>query len=40
MIAESDILNAAVLIVDDQEANISLLSQMLSQAGYTRVAST
>ena len=40
MIAESDILNAAVLIVDDQEVNISLLSQMLSQAGYTRVAST
>ncbi len=40
MIAESDILNAAVLIVDDQEINISLLSQMLSQAGYTRVSST
>jgi CheY-like chemotaxis protein len=40
MIAESDILNAAVLIADDQEVNISLLSQMLSQAGYTRVAST
>jgi PAS domain S-box-containing protein len=40
MIAESDILNASILIVDDQEANVSLLEQMLREAGYARVAST
>jgi len=39
-VAESDILNASILIVDDQEANVSLLEQMLSDAGYTRVTST
>jgi len=39
-IAEADILQAAVLIVDDQQANVSLLEQMLGQAGYTRVTST
>jgi len=36
----SDILNASILIVDDQAANVSLLAQMLQQAGYTSVAST
>ena len=40
MIAASDILNASVLIVDDQESNISLLEQLLSEAGYTNVTST
>ena len=40
MVAESDILNARILIVDDQEVNVSLLEQLLSEAGYTRVAST
>ena len=40
MVAESDILNASILIVDDQEANVSLLEQMLSEAGYTNVTST
>ncbi|HJX21906.1 MAG TPA: response regulator, partial [Steroidobacteraceae bacterium] len=39
-IAESDILNAAILIVDDQESNVSLLEQTLREAGYGRVAST
>jgi len=39
-LAESDILNASVLIVDDQESNISLLEQLLSEAGYTSVATT
>ncbi|MDP2238532.1 MAG: response regulator [Burkholderiales bacterium] len=39
-LTESDILNASILIVDDQESNISLLEQLLSEAGYTRVAST
>ena len=37
-IAESDILNAAILIVDDQESNVSLLEQTLREAGYGRVA--
>ena len=37
---ESDILNASIMIVDDQESNVSLLEQMLSDAGYTRVTST
>jgi len=40
MVAESDILNANVLIVDDQEANVSLLEQLLRETGYARVAST
>lgn len=39
-VAESDILSASLLIVDDQEINVSLLEQMLGEAGYTRVAST
>jgi PAS domain S-box-containing protein len=39
-ITGSDILNASILIVDDQEANVSLLEQLLSEAGYTNVAST
>jgi PAS domain S-box-containing protein len=37
---KSDILNASILIVDDQEINVSLLEQMLQEAGYTCVAST
>jgi PAS domain S-box-containing protein len=40
MVAETDILNASILIVDDQAANVSLLEQMLREAGYTRVTST
>jgi len=40
MVAESDILNARILIVDDQEVNVSLLEQLLREAGYTGVAST
>ena len=39
-LADSEILDASLLIVDDQEANVSLLEQVLSEAGYTRVAST
>ncbi len=35
-----EILDARILIVDDQESNVSLLEQLLSEAGYTRVAST
>jgi PAS domain S-box-containing protein len=40
MIVETDILNAGILIVDDQDANVTLLEQMLQEAGYTCVAST
>jgi PAS domain S-box-containing protein len=39
-IAESEILNASILIVDDQETNVTLLRQMLAEAGYTRIDST
>ncbi|HEV8259143.1 MAG TPA: response regulator [Burkholderiales bacterium] len=40
MINASDILNAKVLIVDDQQANILLLERMLRGAGYVSIAST
>ncbi len=40
MITESDILNARLLIVDDQEVNVTLLEELLHEAGYTGVAST
>jgi PAS domain S-box-containing protein len=39
-VAAADILEASVLIVDDQETNVSLLEQMLREAGHTRVSST
>ena len=35
-----DTRNASILIVDDQDSNISLLEQMLSEAGYHNVSST
>ena len=40
MVSSSDILNARVLVVDDQEANVLLLERMLRGAGYASVAST
>ncbi len=40
MVSANDILNASILIVDDQESNVSLLEQLLSEAGYTCIAST
>ncbi len=40
MISATDILNASILIVDDKQANVLLLEQMLREAGYSRVAST
>lgn len=40
MITETEILNARILIVDDQETNIDLLEQLLGEAGYTNVTST
>jgi PAS domain S-box-containing protein len=35
-----DILNASILIVDDQQANVRLLEQLLSETGYKAVTST
>ena len=40
MVNQSDIFSASILIVDDQPANVELLEQLLSEAGYTRVAAT
>jgi PAS domain S-box-containing protein len=35
-----DIRGARILVVDDQEANVQLLEQLLGEAGYTCVSST
>lgn len=40
MVNLAAILDAKVLIVDDQEANVQLLERMLSGAGHTNVSST
>lgn len=40
MISSSEILKASILIVDDQDSNVTLLEQMLRGAGYVSVAST
>jgi PAS domain S-box-containing protein len=40
MVIAPDILNASILIVDDQESNVSLLEEMLHEAGYARIGST
>ncbi|MES2468282.1 MAG: response regulator [Verrucomicrobiota bacterium] len=40
MITSEDILNAGILIVDDKEANLSLLEEMLRGAGYRSITST
>ncbi len=40
MMSTPDVLSARILIVDDQEANIVLLEQLLADAGYTNVTST
>jgi len=39
-INSDDILGASILIVDDQEANVMLLGEMLHEAGYVNVTST
>ncbi len=39
-LSAGDILNARILIVDDQEANVQLIGQLLGEAGYTCVTST
>lgn len=40
MISSSDIFNASILIVDDQEANVFLLEQMLRETGYQHITAT
>jgi CheY-like chemotaxis protein len=40
MIDEADILQAHILVVDDQESNVLLLTRMLADVGYTQVSST
>jgi PAS domain S-box-containing protein len=40
MITASEIFNASILIVDDQDANVMLLEQMLLNAGYTSITTT
>ncbi|HEY8024008.1 MAG TPA: response regulator [Burkholderiaceae bacterium] len=40
MLDPSEILNAGILIVDDQEANVTLLAQMLRNGGYRHVTAT
>ena len=40
IVSAADILNARILIVDDQEVNVILLRELLREAGYTSVVST
>jgi PAS domain S-box-containing protein len=40
MLDNTEILNASILIVDDQHVNVVLLEQVLRQAGYTKISST
>jgi diguanylate cyclase (GGDEF)-like protein len=39
-VSSADIHGAGILIVDDQEANVQLLEQMLRADGYTKISST
>ncbi|GGZ11485.1 response regulator [Pseudoduganella plicata] len=40
MLEPAEILDATILIVDDQEANVSLLEQMLRNEGYKNITTT
>jgi PAS domain S-box-containing protein len=40
MVDATDILDASILIVDDQASNVSMLEQLLAEVGYRNVAST
>jgi formate hydrogenlyase transcriptional activator len=40
MVSSLDIMNARILIVDDQEVNVRLLEQILNGAGYVSITST
>lgn len=39
-LTSTDLLNARILIVDDQLTNVQLLEQLLSEAGYTNLTTT
>ena len=40
MLTKQEILNASILVVDNQPSNVMLLEEMLAGAGYTRISST
>lgn len=40
MISQNDILDAHILIVDDQETNVQLLEQVLREGGYKNISAT
>ena len=40
MLEKNEILNASILIVDDQKSNVILLEQMLGSAGYLNITAT
>ena len=40
MLTDSDLLNARILIVDDQSAHVQMLERLLHDTGYTDVSST
>jgi PAS domain S-box-containing protein len=40
MLEAAEILNASILVVDDQKPNVMLLEQMLRNAGYLHITST
>jgi two-component system cell cycle response regulator len=40
MISADEILDANILIIDDQQSNVQLLQQMLHEAGYRSITST
>ena len=40
MISAADILSARILVVDDQSANVLLLTRMLDEVGYRNVTAT
>ena len=40
MVSSQELLNAEILIVDDQDAHVQLLERLLREAGYGNVAST
>jgi PAS domain S-box-containing protein len=40
MTLQTDIFEARILIADDQQANVHLLSRLLAEAGYSNVSST
>jgi PAS domain S-box-containing protein len=39
-VTEAEMLDAGILVVDDQESNVNLLMQLLRDGGYTRASST